>query len=205
MCGRRLQGNKMRLKITLLAAALAMSGCSIRHEVVNDYPQYLINNQGNSHLPTTSAASKYMIMPATQAHHYEFRSAMAGYANVWVVEFGRLLDDTMQSHDVQAAFGKLVKVQGSDASGGVLVFDLQNYTYADMGAHIILKVTYRRDGRDVFSKVYQADGQTQGGKMFWGGGFAMKNAVQQSTKLALDHILVQLINDLNAASPSSSH
>ncbi len=188
----------MKQWIALLAAALVMSGCSIKHDVVKDYPQYLMNNQGNSHLPTTSSASGYAVMPATQANHYEFRSAMAGYANVWVVEFGRLLDDTMQSSDVQAAFGKLMKVKSSDESGGLLVFDLQNYSYAEMGAHITLKVTYRRGGKEVFSKVYQADGTTQGGKMFWGGAFAMKNAVQQSSKLALDHILVQLINDLNA-------
>lgn len=188
----------MKQWIALLAAALAMSGCSIKHDVVKDYPRYLMNNQGNSHLPTTSSASGYAVTPATQANHYEFRSAMAGYANVWVVEFGRLLDDTMQSSDVQAAFGKLMKVNNSDESGGLLVFDLQNYSYAELGAHITLKVTYRRGGKDVFSKVYQADGTTQGGKMFWGGAFAMKNAVQQSSKLALDHILMQLINDLNA-------
>ena len=188
----------MKQWIVLLAAALVMSGCSIKHDVVKDYPQYLMNNQGNSHLPTTSSASGYAVTPATQANHYEFRSAMAGYANVWVVEFGRLLDDTMQSSDVQAAFGKLMKLNNSDESGGLLVFDLQNYSYAELGAHITLKVTYRRGGKDVFSKVYQADGTTQGGKMFWGGAFAMKNAVQQSSKLALDHILMQLINDLNA-------
>jgi PBP1b-binding outer membrane lipoprotein LpoB len=188
----------MKKLIALLASMLVMSGCSIKHDVVKDYPQYLMNNQGNSRLPTTSAASGYTVTPATQANHYEFRSAMAGYANVWVVEFVRLLDDTMQSSDVQAAFGKLMKVNNSDESGGLLVFDLQNYSYAELGAHITLKVTYRRGGKDVFSKVYQADGTTQGGKMFWGGAFAMKNAVQQSTKLALDQILVQLINDLNA-------
>jgi hypothetical protein len=149
-------------------------------------------------LPTTSTASGYLVTPATQAHHYEFRSAMAGYANVWVVEFGRMLDDTLQSHDVQAAFGKLVKVQDGAGTDGLLTFDLQNYTYAELGAHVSLKVTYRAAGKDVFEKVYQADGTTQGGKMFWGGAFAMKNAVQQSSKLAIDNILRQLINDLNA-------
>jgi len=32
--------------------------------------------------------------------------------------------------------------------------------------------------------------------MFWGGGFAMKNAVQQSTKDAIDKVLTRLIADL---------
>jgi len=188
----------MKAFVAVALAAIVLSGCSIKHDVVKDYPQYLANNQGQAQLPPTSAASGYLVAPATQTHHYEFRSAMAGYANVWVVEFGRMLDDTLQSHDVQAAFGKLVKTQGGTANEGLLVFDLQNYTYAELGAHVSLKVTYRRSGQDVFSKVYQADGATQGGKMFWGGAFAMKNAVQQSSKLALDQILRQLITDLNA-------
>lgn len=189
----------MKVHVAVATAALVLSGCSIKHDVVKDYPQYLVNNQSQSHLPTTSAASGYLVSPATQAHHYEFRSAMAGYANVWVVEFGRMLDDTLQSHDVQAAFGKLVKAPNGDAAtDGLLTFDLQNYSYAELGAHVALKVTYRAQGKDVFEKVYQADGTTQGGKMFWGGAFAMKNAVQQSSKLAIDNILRQLINDLNA-------
>jgi PBP1b-binding outer membrane lipoprotein LpoB len=193
----------MKTLFAVVAAALLMSGCSIRHDVAKDYPQYLINNQGTSQLPSTTAASEYTISPATAAHHYEFRSALAGYANVWVVQFGEVLDDTLQSHDVQTAFGKLMKSSGGSSSDGLLVFDLQNYSYAEFGAHVALKVTYRRGNQDVFSKVYQADGTTQGGKMFWGGAFAMKNAVQQSTKLAIDTILRQLIADLNA-SPARS-
>lgn len=188
----------MKTLLAVFAAALLLSGCSIRHDVAKDYPQYLINNQGASQLPATKAASEYMISPATVANHYEFRSAMAGYANVWVVQFGQVLDDTLRSHDVQTAFGELAKSEGSTTEGGLLVFDLQSYTYVELGAHVSLKVTYRRGNQDVFSKVYQADGTTQGGKMFWGGAFAMKNAVQQSTKLAIDNILRQLIADLNA-------
>ena len=112
-----------------------------------------------------------------------------------------MLDDTLQSRDVQSAFGRLTKSDGEQPGDGLLVFDLQSYTYAELGAHVALKVTCRRGGQDVFSKVYTADGTTQGGKMFWGGAFAMKNAVQQSTKLAVDEILRKLIADLNANAP----
>jgi PBP1b-binding outer membrane lipoprotein LpoB len=189
----------MKTLLAVFAAALLLSGCSIRHDVAKDYPQYLINNQGASQLPSTKAASEYTISPTTVANHYEFRSAMAGYANVWVVQFGQVLDDTLQSHDVQTAFGKLAKSGGGTANDGLLIFDLQSYTYVELGAHVSLKVTYRRGNQDIFSKTYQADGTTQGGKMFWGGAFAMKNAVQQSTKLAVDNILRQLIADLNVS------
>jgi hypothetical protein len=114
------------------------------------------------------------------------------------VQFGKMLDDTLQSTDVQNAFGTLQKV--SDVSGdpsGLLIFDLQRYTFEDFGAHISLKISLSRSEQVVFSRTYTQDGKTQGGKMFWAGAFGQKNAVQQSTKLALDEILRQLISDLN--------
>ena len=115
-----------------------------------------------------------------------------------VVEFGKMLDDTLMSTDVQKAFGALQRA--SDTSGNasnLLIFDLQRYTFEEFGAHISLKISLSRGGQEVFSKTYVQDGRSQGGKMFWGGVFAQKNAVQQSTKLALDEILRQLLSDLN--------
>jgi len=187
----------MRKVVALAALVALVSGCSIKHEVVKDYPQYLVNNQGESKLPTTKAASEYSIAPSTQSHHYEFRSVTTGYANLWMVDFGKLLDTTLQSEDVQKAFGRLSKSSDGQAEDGLLLFELQSFTFAEQGAHVSLKVTYRRGTEEVFSKVYAADGEAQGGKMFWGGAFAMKNAIQQSTKLAVDEILRELIADLN--------
>ena len=188
-------------KLTIAVAALALalvSGCTIRRYVAEDYPQYLMNNQGESHLPSTSVASRYALTPGTSSQHYEFRSAMAGGANLWIVEFGRLLDATLQSRDVQGAFGSLTRSSVEDPGDGLLVFDLLHYEFSDMRAHVTLKITQRHGGAEVFTSVYQAEGDTQGGKVFWGGVFAMKNAIHQSTKLALDEILRRLISDLNA-------
>jgi hypothetical protein len=56
-----------------------------------------------------------------------------------------------------------------------------------------------KNGIETFSGSYQEDGKTQGAKMFFGGAFAMKNAIQQSTKLAIDQILRKLIYDINVA------
>ncbi|WP_207951748.1 hypothetical protein [Pseudomaricurvus alcaniphilus] len=114
-----------------------------------------------------------------------------------------MLDDTLKSADVQAAFGRLEKVnEAGNGLGGTLTFDLRNYTFQDFGAHIELKVSLSRGGKSIFENTYTQDGKTQGGKMFWGGAFAQKNAVQQSTKLAIDEILRRLITDLNAATLS---
>ena len=178
--------------------SLSASACTIRHNIAQDYPQYLVNNAGSANLSKTGRASEYLLTPATQQHHYEFRAVVTGFANLLIVEFGKMLDDTLMSTDVQQAFGTLRKAAGqSAASDGLLIFDLEQYTFEDFGAHISLKISLSHTGKVVFSKTYVQDGKTQGGKMFWGGPFAQKNAVQQSTKLALDEILRQLIADLS--------
>jgi hypothetical protein len=187
---------------TLFAAAAVVvlaTGCAISRPTSDDYAQYLANNQGAAKLPTAKVANQYFLTPATQAHHYEFRSAMAGYANVWAVDFGKVLDATMASPDVVAALGQLKKASDDKAAGGnTIVFNLQSYTFQDHGAHVELAIAVRNGSGEVFSKTYKADGDTQGGKMFWGGAFGMKNAVQQSTKLAIDKILTNFITDLNS-------
>jgi hypothetical protein len=177
---------------------LGTSACTIRHAVEQDYPQYLANNTGTANLPNTDKASEYFLTSNTQTHSYEFRAAVTGQANLWIVEFGKMLDDTLRSADVQKAFNGIQKVSNeSGKSKGLLIFDLQSYTFEDFGAHIIMNISMSQMGDEVFSKTYIQDGRTQGGKMFWGGAFGQKNAVQQSTKLALDEILRQLISDLN--------
>jgi len=190
----------MKRSVSILAPMLLLigaSGCNLRHDIANDYGQYLTNNSGTQ-LPNTDKSHFYFQTAATQSHHYEFRSAMTGAANVWMVDFGRMLDTTMASSDVQKAFGNIAKSTDAQGSESLLLFDLKWYSFEDFGAHIKLQVQLMQNGAERFSKLYVADGKSQGGKMFWGGAFAQRNAVQQSTKLALDEILRQLIADLNA-------
>lgn len=153
--------------------SLSASACTIRQDMAQDYPQYLVNNAGRANLPKTGKASEYLLTPATQQHHYEFRAVVTGYANVWIVEFGKMLDDTLMSADVQQAFGNLRKASGQSAtSDGLLIFDLEQYTFENFGAHISLKISLSHIGKEVFSKTYVQHGKTQGGKMFRGGAFA---------------------------------
>ncbi|MGW8393509.1 hypothetical protein [Pseudoduganella sp. HUAS MS19] len=111
----------------------------------------------------------------------------------------------MRSSDVVAALGNVSKA-GNDKSnsGNTLVLELQRYSFEDHGAHIELAISIRNIKGEVFRKVYSADGRTQGGKMFWGGAFAMKNAVQQSTKLAMDDILARFIRDAGSTGLASA-
>ena len=170
------------------------------HPVAQDYDQYLGKNQGTNKFETVKVADQYFLPPATRDHHYEFRSVTTGYANVWVMEFGTVLDATMKSKDVVDALGRLSKAEAeTQGAGNTIIFDLKNYTFEDFGAHITLTISVRNANGEVFKKAYTADGKTQGGKMFWGGAFGMKNAIQQSSKLALDEIIASFIRDLKVS------
>lgn len=186
--------------LVALIVLTMVTGCSIMHPVADDYGKYLENNKGAGRYQTVKAGDQYYMPAETQNHRYEFRSATVGYANVWVVEFGKILDATMQSRDVVDALGGLRKASAeTQGEGTTVIFDLQNYTFEDHGAHVGLTISVKNAAAEVFKKTYHADGKTQGGKMFWGGAFGMKNAVQQSTKLALDEIINNFTTDLKAA------
>lgn len=175
-----------------------LSACSIRHDIHKDYPQYLAKHSGKANFSTTDLADAYYITPSTKKHKYEFRAVMTGYGHLWIVDFGQMLEDTLSSEEVQIAFDGLENVKSPDGgTGGTLVFHLLNYKFDDFCAQISIKVSLLRSGEVVFDKIYTKRGVSQGGKMFWGGAFAQRNAVQQSTKYAVDDILRELISDLN--------
>lgn len=186
---------KVSLVLVLLSIFLA-TGCTIKHPIAKDYSQYLVNNKGESVLPKSQLEADYEITKKTESHRYEFRAATVGYAHLWIVEFGQMLDATLKSDDVQASFGKLVKVNGSQQNGVLLTFNVENYEFKDHMAHVSLNINMVQDGNIIINKTYHAKGKSQGGKMFFGGPFAMKNATQQSTKLAIDDILRDFINDI---------
>ncbi|UTW09351.1 hypothetical protein [Pseudomonas benzenivorans] len=183
--------------LLVLALCAGVTGCTINHPIDKDYAAYLANNQGESALPKAQGPADYLLAPATETHHYEFRSALVGHANLWIVDFGKLLDMTLASQDVQQAFEGLKRHDGASSSAPVLRFELMQYRFEDFRAYVTLNVEVASAGQQLFSKTYQVEGKSQGGKMFWGGAFAMKNAVQQSTKLAMDEILRNFIRDFN--------
>lgn len=184
----------------LLFAMMAFStGCSIKHPIAKDYSQYLVNNEGANALPKTELEADYLIDKETMNHRYEFRAAVVGFGNLWIVEFGKILDETLKSKDVQSAFGKLLKrADGNQGNGHLISFRLEKYAFENYRAYISLNITLANEGSELLNKTYNAEGKAQGGKMFGGGVFAMKNATQQSTKLALDKILGEFIRDVNS-------
>ncbi len=184
--------------LTVILFALATSACTT--QIHSDYPQYLLNNQAGVALPQVANSVKYYLDPATENHSETINSFMAGAANTWIVRFGKILDATMNSSQIKAAFHSVKKTNSREGAGGLLlIFSLQKYQFSDFNATISLKISAYMDGREILSKDYNKAGISQGGKVFWGGGFAMKNAVQQSTKFAVDRIFMEFIPDLKNA------
>jgi hypothetical protein len=60
-------------------------------------------------------------------------------------------------------------------------------------------VAYRPRHVLAFDKTYREEGDTQGGKMFWGGPFAMKSAIRQSSFDAYKKVFTKLRGDLATA------
>jgi hypothetical protein len=182
-------------KILLLAVmGLTMSACTT--VVTKDYDQYLAKNQNEAEYKKANVGKSYYLTPQTEKHSINIKSAMAGFANKWVLEFKDVADETVKSSDFQKAFGELQKTdEGGMKSARTLVIDLKNYEFYDKRAHIDLELAVKDKGKNVFKKTYKAKGPAQGGKMFWGGAMAMKNAVQQSTKHAMDKILTSFSKD----------
>ena len=181
----------------LLAAVIVFNFSACTTFVAKDYPKYLVNNRGYVNLKTIDKISGYFLTRNTQLHTYKITSFTAGAGNKWVVEMGKILDATLMSTDAQQAFGALQKMPSASSSKSILVFDLESYEFKNFTTSLSLKISLVRSEKEIFSKTYREVGQQQTGKVLIGGAFAFKNAIQQSTKLALDKILQRLILDIN--------
>src|SRR5687768_11422108 len=83
---------------------LLSSGC---HHIKSDYPKYLAKHPVSPALPYVPIQVRYGIDEDTLEHRLVIRSGTAGYGHRWIVEFGQMLDQTMRSAQVRAAFAQL--------------------------------------------------------------------------------------------------
>lgn len=187
--------NVKSIGLIFLMLAGALSGCSINHPVAQDYPDYIAEHGNEGKLPKTSLESTYAIDGQTEKHRYEFRAASVGYAHLWIVEFGKILDLTLNAPYVQDSFGKLEKASATD-SGNSVAFTLNSYEFKDYRAYVSMNIALLKNGKEVLNKNYSSEGSAKGGQMWGAGPFGMKSATLDSTRSAIDKILTQFINDI---------
>ena len=189
----------VKILVLLLGLIILFTGCSIPHRVSDDYRQYLLNNQGNFKFPETNYVAEYILTPNTMNHHYELRCATAGYAHLWIVEFGKILEETLISSDFQSAFKKLSRASDVSLTDVLRIkYNLVDYKFEGFEARVRLQITVIKDGSVILDKIYFEKGKSQGGKLTLCGVFGMKNAIQQSTKIAIDKILFQSLIDIKS-------
>lgn len=181
-----------RLPAFFLLLFLLLSGCS--KDVHTDYAQYLENNQGEVLFTPVPLAFKYRMTPETQKHTFAVRSIMAGPLTEWNVHFADILNETMASSDIQKALHNLPMTR--DFGENCILFHLIFYNFENTKASVRLEITTTLSNGVSFKRSYSADGRAQRGKMYWGSMFAMKNAMQQSTKSAMDSIFKRYTTDL---------
>jgi len=181
--------------ILILPLLLWLGGCTIHHDLTDDYDKYLASQRAQTEWPTTEAFHRYALTPLTEKNHFELHIG----AHSWEVDPARIIDATMASKDIQNAFGPMAKsMQLENSDQPLMIFHLQWYSFDNFAAHIVLKASLVEHGEERFRKTYSGSGSDQYSKIYWGAGLAMRNAIQESTKQALDAILRQLAVDLNA-------
>jgi hypothetical protein len=189
--------------ITIIFLLAICTGCSINHHVAENYGSYLSKNKNKLGIPKADISAKYDKSDKTLAHQYEFRAVTVGYANLWIVEFEKLLDETLKSQEIQSAFNGLAETSGDTKTKNLIIFNLIDYKYLDYGADITLNIVLKSNEEEIINKNYTSSGEGQGVQMWVGGVFGMMDAIHDSTKSAMDKILIEFINDIHSTEVSS--
>lgn len=187
---------RFRLVFLALLSTVA-TGCSINHHIADDYGGYLEKNSSENAIPTTDISAEYYLSEKTENHSYRFRAATVGSANVWIVEFGKILDETMASDEIRESFKSIAKSDANSNAMNLIEFDLIDYEFYDYKADINLSILYKSNGQTSIVKQYHATGLPQTTQMWLGGVFGMRDAIHDSMKSAVDQILTELLIDIN--------
>ena len=194
---RKTQAAYGKLGITvLLLTALAMGGCA--HNVAFQDAHYQIDSQRHSQ-PVVA-----VIDNATLNNRVSIRSFMTGISHSWDAEPGVMLKQVADIElpqmfdDYRYASSKSQIDMKNDPI--ILEMTVPNYTFADFRATVTVRtVGSTASNQKLFDQSYTETGISQGGKMFWGGAFAMKSAMRQSSVDAFKKIFVRIRQELEAA------
>lgn len=176
----------------LVALALLVSGCA--HQVTFERPdRYSISS------PKQDVGVTAVIDQPTLTNKVPIRAFMTGIAQSWEVEPGNMLkqiaDIELPQMFSQYEFSNAYKEPSTKWI--TLELAIPNYVFEDFRAKVSVTATVSEPGkRRLLQKTYSAEGETQGGKMFWGGAFAMKSAIRQSSLDAYKKVFAELRDDL---------
>jgi hypothetical protein len=184
------------LKLCFLWCLILLAGCA--HRVAFENVRYTIAE------PRQSYSIVAVIDQATLAKMVPIRSFMTGIAQGWETQPGEMLK-AVADIELPQMFERYEYAASAPAPGGagrkvVLVLTIPNYDFSDFHASVgVRALATGPDGKVLLDKVYLAEGEGQGAKMFWAGAFGMKSAIRQSSLDAYRKIFVQMRTELGDA------
>lgn len=179
---------------------LVTSGC--HHNIAFEDIEYKIEAR------QYDAALVLVIDADTLNRTVPIRSFMTGAAHSWDAQPGLMLQQVADV-ELPQLFNSYIVVghyqePGNNQKGVTLQLTVPQYTFADFRATVTIRaIAYGPGKQELFNKTYGKQGITQGGKMFWGGAFAMKSAVRQSSFDAYKQVFAELRKDLSHAMEGS--
>lgn len=179
--------------------ALLAAGCA--HQVTFEKPEaYTVAT------PRHAASVTAVIDAQTLSNKVEVRSFMTGIAHTWEAQPGDMLkqvaDIELPQMFARYDFANAYREPTPGSGAFVLELAVPSYRFEDFQAKVSVSAAAYGPGRKPFlQKTYTAEGESQGGKMFWAGAFGMKSAIRQSSLDAYKKVFARLREDLQQALP----
>lgn len=142
-----------------------------------------------------------VITPESLSQRKPITSLMTGAAHTWEAHPGEMLSQIAEVEFPQfAQYYRIASSYEEPREGAqrlTVVLSVPHYDFSSFHATVVVQAKAYGPGRVlIFDKSYRSEGDTQGGKMFWGGAFAMKSAIRQSSFQAYRSAFSRLRIDL---------
>ncbi len=142
-----------------------------------------------------------VIDEATLKRVDDIHSFMTGIAHSWDAQPGVMMKQVADVEFPQMFGSYRAATSYAEPQAGdqrlTLVLSLLNFDFSNFHSTIAMRAVAYGPGRsELLDKTYSGEGDTQGAKMFWGGAFAMKSAIRQSSLDVYKQIFAKLRGDL---------
>jgi hypothetical protein len=179
--------------LSFLLVACAVSAC--HHEIEFQDVQYTV--------PSTAKSDGIVVVidQATLNRVDDIHSFMTGIAHSWDARPGVMMKQIADIEFPQMFGNYHTATSYTEPQTGnqrvTLMLSLLNYDFSNFHSSISMHAVAYGPGRsELLDKTYSGEGDTQGAKMFWGGAFAMKSAIRQSSIDVYKQMFASLRGDL---------
>ncbi len=184
---------RLGLLCLFLLNSLGLIGC--HHQIAFENIAYTIES------PKQETAILVVIDHNTINQLVPIKSWMTGIAHSWDAKPGQMLKQVADVEFPQMfssyEWTPVEKELPHEDGALTLILTVPHYAFSDFHALVVVRAkAYRNIDHILLEKTYTKEGIRQGGKMFWGGAFAMKSAMRQSSFDAYKKVFAELRSDL---------